>query len=150
MIALTRSQLHVAPRLLWHSINSTFIWLCPQIVLWTLPSITIFHFQIPNLERSKKLFLLDDGHSSMSNCVALVRCSDRGLDCTGPVPGLLRQWTVSRQPARLGIRLGVRRGMGRCHFPIRRLRPAHVRQRIGGSLLQRARRQLGRESLKAT
>ena len=42
----------------------------------------------------------------------------------------------SRKSADLGIRLGVRSGMGRCHLFTGRRDPAAVRQGVGGDLLQ--------------
>jgi hypothetical protein len=60
---------------------------------------------------------------------------------------------IFRQPDRVGVWLGVRRGLGRCHLPVRRRHPAAVRQGVGGDLLQGAqdcaRQRLG-ESLVGT
>jgi hypothetical protein len=43
---------------------------------------------------------------------------------------------VCRQPVGVGVRLGVRRGLGRRHLPLRRRRAAAVRQGERGALLQ--------------
>lgn len=45
---------------------------------------------------------------------------------------------VCRQQVGVGVRLGVRRGLGRRHLPVRRRRAAAVRQGERGALLQGA------------
>ncbi len=71
-------------------------------------------------------------------------CSDHGVDSAGDLPGVLRPRAVAGQPDRVGVRLGLRRGLGRRHLPLRRHGAAHVRQGIRGGLLQGARRHAAR------
>ena len=77
----------------------------------------------------------------------LNNCSDNSFGGAGAVPGVFCAGTVTGQPGRLGIRLGLRSSVGSGNLPLRRFRPPHVRPGSRRSLLQRARRQPLREGI---